>query len=258
MATHPKPERHWTADWAVTILIFLFGTTTVLQAFVVPSGSMEGTLLVGDHLFVDKLSYAPAGSFAKNLLPYQEVRRGDIIVFRYPLDIQQNYVKRVAGIPGDRIRIVDKVLHINGKPMREPYKVVLKSAASNYLTNFPQSAPDLLIYDRGKEMLRDHVVNGELIVPPGQYFALGDNRDNSADSRFWGFVPRENIIGKPAMVWWSYDAGTERLADRNIAPTERLADRNIDPEHLKDIALNFFSKTRWRRTLLLMPGHRLE
>src|SRR5688572_31619707 len=106
MATHPKPERHWIADWAVTILIFLFGTTTVLQAFVVPSGSMEGTLLVGDHLFVDKLSYAPAGCIAKYLLPYQEVRRGDIIVLRYPLDIQQNYVKRVVGIPGDRIRIV--------------------------------------------------------------------------------------------------------------------------------------------------------
>jgi signal peptidase I len=140
MATPPKPERHWIADWAVTILIFLFGTTTVLQAFVVPSGSMEGTLLVGDHLFVDKLSYAPAGSFAKYLLPYQEVRRGDIIVFRYPLDIQQNYVKRVAGIPGDRIRIVDKVLHVNGKPMREPYKVVLDGVGFKLPEQLPAAA----------------------------------------------------------------------------------------------------------------------
>lgn len=248
MATHRKPEqRHWIADWAVTILIFLFGTTTVLQAFVVPTGSMEGTLLVGDHLFVDKLAYAPAGPISKYLLPYHEVRRGDIIVFRYPLDLQQNYVKRVAGVPGDRIRIVDKVLHVNGKPVSEPYKVVLNGAVSTYLSNFPHPQPDLMIYDRGMEMLRNNIVDGELVVPPGQYFALGDNRDNSADSRFWGFVPRENIIGKPAMVWWSYDA-----------PTQRLADRNIDPAHLKDIALNFFSKTRWRRTFLLVRGHRLE
>ena len=248
MATLRKPEqRHWIADWAVTILLFLFGTTTVLQAFVVPSGSMEGTLLVGDHLFVDKLAYAPGGPVSKYLLPYQEVRRGDIIVFRYPLDIQQNYVKRVAGVPGDRIRIVDKVLHVNGRPLNEPYKVVMRGAGSGYLSNFPQPQPDLPIYERGMQMLRDDVTNGELVVPPGQYFALGDNRDNSADSRFWGFVPRENIIGKPAMVWWSYDADTQRLSNRNI-----------DPEHLKDLAINFFSKTRWRRTFLLLPGHRLE
>jgi signal peptidase I len=248
MATHPKPEqRHWIADWAVTILIFLFGTTTVLQAFVVPSGSMEGTLLVGDHLFVDKLAYAPAGPLSKYLLPYQEVRRGDIIVFRYPLDLQQNYVKRVAGVPGDRIKIVNKVLHVNAQPLNEPYKVVLDGAVSSYLSNFPAPQPDLTIYDRGMQMVREHVINGELIVPAGQYFALGDNRDNSEDSRFWGFVPRENIIGKPAMVWWSYDAAPERLANRNV-----------DPEHLKDLAFNFFSKTRWRRTFLLMPGHPLE
>ena len=109
----------------MTILIFLFGTTTVLQAFVVPTGSMEGTVLVGDHLFVDRLAYSPPGPISTHLLPYQDVKRGDIIVFRYPLDIRQNYVKRVIGVPGDRIRIVNKVVHLNGNALNEPYKVLI-------------------------------------------------------------------------------------------------------------------------------------
>ena len=249
MATPPKTkpeERHWLADWALTILIFLFGTTTVLQAFVVPTGSMEGTVLVGDHLFVDRLSYAPPGSLGKHLLPYQEVKRGDIIVFRYPLDIRQNYVKRVIGIPGDRIRIVDKVVYLNGQALHEPYKLLITQQSSVYLNNFPR-IPDIVIERQGLEMLRDHVVNGELIVPEGHYFAMGDNRDNSADSRFWGLVPRANIIGKPAMIWWSYDA-----------PTEHLVDGNINFDHLADMAKHFFSKTRWDRTFLLVRGYPLQ
>lgn len=238
--------RHWIADWAVNILIFLFGTTTVLQAFVVPTGSMEGTMLVGDHLFVDRLAYAPSGTLGKYLLPYQNVQRGDIVVFRYPLDIRQNYVKRVIGVPGDRIRFTNKVLYLNGKRVDEPYKVLLSSRASSYLDNFPQS-PDILIDGRALEMVRNHVVDGELVVPAGNYFAMGDNRDNSADSRFWGLVPRENIIGKPALVWWSYDA-----------PTERLATNNINLDHMKDMALHFCTKTRWNRTFLLMRGYPLH
>lgn len=239
-------ERHWIAEWAVTLLIFLFGTTTALQAFVVPTGSMEGTVLIGDHLFVDRLSYAPKGDLGKYLLPYQEVKRGDIIVFKYPLDIRQNYVKRVIGVPGDHIRIQDKVVYLNGKALHEPYKKLKPYQQSAYLNNFP-AAPDILIETRGLEMLRDHVVARELIVPSGQYFAMGDNRDDSADSRFWGFVPRENILGKPTLVWWSYDA-----------PTEHLADGNINIDHLKDLALNFFTKTRWSRTFLLIRGYPLQ
>jgi signal peptidase I len=249
MATHPKTdseERHWIADWTLTILIFLFGTTTVLQAFVVPTGSMEGTMLVGDHLFVDRLSYSPAGSFSKHLLPYQEVKLGDIIVFKYPLDIRQNYVKRVIGVPGDRIRILNKVVHLNGHALDEPYKRLIPQQSSVYLNNFPR-VPDILIERRGIEMLRDHVISGELIVPEGYYFAMGDNRDNSADSRFWGLVPRANIIGKPAVIWWSYDA-----------PTEHLADGNINLDHLADLAKHFFSKTRWERTFLLVRGYPLQ
>jgi signal peptidase I len=149
-------------------------------------------------------------------------------------------------VPGDRIRLVDNILYLNGKPANEPYKVVIPGVQSAYAENFP-ARQDVTLYDRGVDMLRRHVINGELVVPPGQYFAMGDNRDNSEDSRFWGFVPRENIIGKPVVVWWSYDA-----------PTEHLKDNNINLEHLKDIALNFFTKTRWDRTFLLMKSYPLQ
>src|SRR5689334_5644929 len=108
-------RRGFIAEWTVTIILLLFGTTTLVQAFVIPSASMEDTLLIGDHVLVDKLVYAPAGAVSKHLLPYRDVRRGDVIVFRYPLDIKEDYVKRAIGLPGDRIRLVDKQLILNGK-----------------------------------------------------------------------------------------------------------------------------------------------
>jgi signal peptidase I len=206
---------------------------------------MEGTLLIGDHLFVDRLAYAPSGAIAKRLLPYREVKRGDIIVFRYPLDIRQMYVKRVIGVPGDRIHIENKVVYLNGRPLTEPYKILIPEQSSDYLNNFPRT-PDIRIDSRGLEMLQKHVINSELIVPEGYYFAMGDNRDNSADSRFWGLVPRTYIIGQPAMIWWSYDA-----------PTDQLSDGNIHFDHLADIALHFFTKTRWERTFQLLRSYPL-
>ena len=246
MATLPRIEpeveqqpevRNFISEWTVTVLMLLFGTSTLLQAFVVPTGSMENTVLIGDHMIVDKLAFAPAGAISKYLLPYTPVKRGDVIVFRYPLDLSQNYVKRVIGVPGDRIHIVDKQVFVNGKVKTEPYKVVFADQASAYLNNFPQVTPDVQIYPRGLDMLRDNVVKGELLVPAGFYFAMGDNRDNSADSRFWGLVPRENIVGKPVFIFWSYDA-----------PTEQLADGNINLDHMLDLAQHFFTKTRWERT----------
>ena len=236
----PEEQRHAVADWAMNILILLFGTTTLVQAFVVPTASMESTIMIGDHMFVDKLAYSPSSGIGKMLLPYQEVKRGDVIVFRYPLNISMNYVKRVIGIPGDHLKIVDKTVHINGKPLDEKYKQhVLKreSGSIPYLDNFPMD-PSLVpyrIYDRAREMLRDNIKDGELIVPPGSYFAMGDNRDNSEDSRFWGFVPRENIVGKPIFVWWSYNAPTSDWVSWDLS-------------HFIDVGINFFSKTRWDRT----------
>ena len=236
-----QSTRDFVAEWTVNILILLFGTTTLVQAFIVPTPSMESTVLVGDHLLVDKLSYAPPGSISRYLLPYTEPKRGDIIVFRYPMDIQQNYVKRVIGTPGDRIRVVDKTVYVNGRALTEPYAQHVSSGLEPYRDNFP-SAPSGPVYDRAREMLDHNVVNGEVVVPPQSYFAMGDNRDNSLDSRYWGFVPRENIIGKPLVIFWSYDAPTEDWVDYNA-------------NHFIDLAKNFFSKTRWDRELKLVRGY---
>lgn len=243
-----ETARHFIADWALQILLLLFGTTTLLQAFVVPTGSMEGTLNVGDHLFVDKLAYAPAGAFTGKLLPYSAVRRGDIIVFRYPLDIRENYVKRVIGVPGDRVRIAAKQVWVNGKLLREPYVQHVDPNTDAYRDNFPPS-PEWRTFPtaQSRDMVRDHVHAGELVVPPGMYFAMGDNRDNSSDSRYWGFVPRENITGKPIVIYWSYDA-----------PTERLIDPNPRADHLLDIAQHFFTKTRWERMFRPIRAYPLE
>jgi signal peptidase I len=236
--------RDFISEWAINIIILLFGTTTLVQAFIVPTPSMDTTVLVGDHLLVDKLAYAPAGAFSKHFLPYTEPKRGDIIVFRYPLNIQENYVKRLMGVPGDHIRVVDKVVYLNGKALQEPYVQHVSPAIEPYRDNFP-SAPWGPVYDRAKEMLDQNVVNGELVVPPDHYFAMGDNRDNSSDSRYWGFVPRENIIGKPLVIFWSYDAPTEDWVDYNT-------------NHFLDLAKNFFSKTRWDRTLMLVRGYPIQ
>ncbi len=234
------------AEWTVTILLLLFGTTTLVQAFVIPTGSMEDTLLIGDHLLVDKLAYAPAGPVSKYILPYSDVHRGDIIVFRYPVDIRQTFVKRVIGVPGDHIRLVNKAVYLNKSALNEPYKFHKTDYVDSYRDNFP-GQPNTFITERGQEMLEHHVVDGEVVVPPGSFFAMGDNRDSSLDSRYWGFVPRENIIGKPLIIYWSYDA-----------PTERLANPMIGVDHILDLAQNFFTKTRWRRTFNLIHGYPIQ
>jgi signal peptidase I len=232
--------RDFIHEWSLNILILLFGTTTLVQAFIVPTGSMESTVLIGDHLLVDKLSYAPPDPISKYLLPYTEPKRGDVIVFRYPMDIRQNFVKRVIGVPGDHIHIVDKVVYVNGHALTEPYTQHIDAHIEPYRDNFP-SQPYGPVVDRAQQMLAANVSNGELVVPAGNYFAMGDNRENSLDSRYWGFVPRENIIGKPLVIFWSYDAPTEEWAGDSGS-------------HYLDLAKNFFSKTRWNRTLKLVRG----
>ncbi len=236
-------QRGTIAEWTVTILLLLFGTTTLVQAFVIPTGSMEDTLLVGDHLLVDKLTYSPPGALSQYLLPYSEVSRGDIIVFRFPIDISQTFVKRVIGVPGDRLKIINKEVYLNGEPLDEPYKYHKMDYIDSYRDNFP-GVPNTRISDPAQVMLTSHVANGEVIVPENSFFAMGDNRDSSLDSRYWGFVPRENIIGKPLIIYWSYETTTARL----VSPT-------IGLDHLLDLAQNFFSKTRWKRTFRLIRGH---
>lgn len=243
---HAEAPRSAIAEWTVTVLLLLFGTTTLVQAFVIPTGSMEDTLLIGDHLLVDKLAYAPPGSVSKYLLPYTPVKRGDIIVFRYPVDIRQTFVKRVIGVPGDRIRMVNKQVFLNGQPIQEPYKYHKSSYTEDFRDNFP-SDPNVRVDDRALEMLDKNVAGNEIVVPPDSYFAMGDNRDSSLDSRYWGFVPRANIIGKPLIIYWSYATNTDRLVNSGI-----------DLEHLLDLARNFFSKTRWNRTFMLIRGYDIK
>jgi signal peptidase I len=241
-----EPPRGFIAEWTVTIILLLFGTTTLVQAFVIPTGSMEDTLLVGDHLLVDKLAFAPGGSITASLLPYSEVHRGDIIVFRYPIDIKQTFVKRVMGVPGDRIRLENKKVFLNGHLLNEPYVVHKLDYIDAYRDNFPAD-PETPLYDPAKKMLEDNVKNGEVIVPAGHFFAMGDNRDQSLDSRYWGFVPRENIIGKPLIIYWSYDATTEELSNPAVSIS-----------HLFDIATHLLTKTRWSREMRLIHSYPVQ
>ena len=256
-ANHPKTEqnapkkkehaRNSIAEWTVTILLLLFGTTTLVQAFVIPTGSMEDTLLIGDHLLVDKLAYAPAGPISRYLLPYEEPHHGDIIVFRYPADITQTFVKRVIGVPGDHIKMINRIVYRNGVRLNEPYvyhKLPYDPARDNF-PGEPYPYAEGLQAQLQRNMLEHDVVNGEVVVPPDSYFAMGDNRDNSLDSRYWGFVPRENIIGKPLLIFWSYDAPTADLVD-------------FTENHFIDLAKNFFVKTRWKRELKLVRGYPIK
>jgi signal peptidase I len=242
-----EQARNGIAEWTVTILLLLFGTTTLVQAFVIPTGSMEDTLLIGDHLLVDKLAYAPEGAISKYLLPYEQPKHGDIIVFRYPADISQTFVKRVIGVPGDHLKMVNRSLYRNGVQLNEPY-VYHKFPYDPYRDNFPGELSqfgDRLQDQLQRDMLEHHVLNGEVVVPPNSYVAMGDNRDNSLDSRYWGFVPRENIIGKPLLIYWSYEATTEDLAGSSVGSLVT---------HFIDLGQHFFTRTRWKRTLRIIRG----
>ena len=241
-------KRNTLAEWAVTVLLLLFGTTTLAQAFVIPTGSMQDTLLVGDHLLVDKVSYAPRGSISKYLLPYQEPKHGDIIVFRYPPDISQTLVKRLIGLPGDRLRITNGVLYRNGVRLNEPYvyhKYAYDPAWDNFPTPCCRPVKEELARELQQKMLDQNVRSSEVVVPAGMYFAMGDNRDNSSDSRYWGFVPRQNLVGKPFLIYWSYRASTEEL-------TGESAGSMIS--HFIDLGEHFFTRTRWERTFKIVRG----
>src|ERR1051326_4881710 len=240
-------KRGFVAEWTVTIILLLFATTSLVQEFVIPSASMEHTLLWGDHVLVDKLVYAPDNGPTRHLLPYREVRRGDIIVFRYPMNIKEDYVKRAIGIPGDHIKLVNKQLILNGHAVNEPYVKHIYQNSLPYRDNFPNAPPEIGVMAPALEMLEKNVVHGEVVVPPGYIFAMGDNRDDSADSRYWGFVPRENIEGTPLIIYWSFEA-----------PTADLTNGNIGFDHIFDVITHFFTKTRWNRTFKLIRGYPLQ
>jgi len=221
-----------------TAVLALFFVTFVAQAFEIPSESMEDTLLVGDRPFVEKVAFAPRTSWLGPLLPYDQIRRGDIIVFKHPAEPGRiHMVKRVIGVPGDRLRIVNRQLIINGHMLDEGYKVHKMGTVEEYRDNFP-SYPIGPVYPEWREEMPKHIKDGWLVIPPGHYFAMGDNRDNSLDSRYWGFVPRENILGRPWVLYWSLDL------NRTDYQTTGVVNRVVG---IVQTVLTLPMKTRWSR-----------
>ena len=225
-----------------TVVIAIFVITFIVQAFQIPSESMENTLLIGDYLLVNKLCYG-GGALSNHLMPYQKIVRGDIIVFHYPVDPQQHFVKRVIGVPGDHLRMVNKRVLINGKPLEEPYVHFVEPLNDMFRDNFPRR--DIAARRLEGEwwlQMQKLVVDDQLIIPEGHYFVMGDNRDDSLDSRYWGFVPQENIIGRPLVIYWSVQDW-----DRN--PSASVTGRLY---HLAYAITHIFQITRWNRTLRLV------
>jgi signal peptidase I len=227
------------ASIAAVLVTGLFIITFVLQAFVIPSSSMENTLLIGDHVFVDRMMLAPKSRWASWLLPYRHPKHDDIFVFVSPAEPGLYVVKRVVGVPGDRIKLQDGVVYRNGERLSPPF-VVRNGTYNGYRDNFPTGPPS--DYDGTTPAWRDalpsHIVNGELVVPPDSIFAMGDNRDVSLDSRYWGFVPYENVIGRPMFLYWSFQQPRDEYTRTSIA--ERL-------QFLGTIVIHFFDQTRWSR-----------
>lgn len=226
----------------VTVILALFGTSFVVQAFKIPSPSMENTLLVGDHLLVNKFVFGGTGAWYEKLLPYRPLERGDIIVFKYPFDDHQHFVKRVIGLPGDRLKLVDRDVYINGKKLVEPYVVHDLDMAYDPLTiRFPPLDHEVA-YSQMKEPwsreFKNYVRGDEIVIPPDRYFAMGDNRDHSSDSRYWGFVDRDAIMGRPFLIYWSVNASTSDYAQSTFF--QRLG-------AVFDTVLHLPARTRWNR-----------
>jgi signal peptidase I len=190
------------------IIVFaVFIVTFIVQPFRIPSGSMEPTLRVGDFLLVDKQSYGPSGVLDRLLLPPAWVKRGDLVVFHYPVNPGLHLVKRVVGMPGDRIRMRGGLVLVNGRVLEEPYAFYSPSRPNGFRDDFPS----LLEADPNVDLrwwirLRGSMKDGEVTVPANQYFVLGDNRNDSEDSRYWGFVPRSAIVGRPLLVYFTLPA----------------------------------------------------
>jgi signal peptidase I len=229
---------------AAVLVTGLFIITFVVQAFEIPSSSMENTLLIGDHVFVNRIQFAPKSSWVGPLLPYRDVHFRDIVVFLHP-DPQQAgmyVVKRIIGLPGDRIHLRNGVVYRNGEALDEPYIDHDADAFDPYRNDFPSVAPA----DDGNRSanwmvdLPSYIHGDDLVVPPGHYFAMGDHRGVSLDSRYWGFIPKENVIGRPMFIYWSFKTPADQV--RKTAWSDRIL-------FLGKVILHFFDETRWNRTL---------
>ena len=228
------------------LVMGLFALTFIFQNFVIPSSSMASTLQVGDHVMVERELLAPRTRWMP-LVPYREVKRGDVVVFYKPVPEADGdhipLVKRVIGVPGDRIHLRDGIVYLNGVAQNEPEAAKPSADASDpYMDDFPSVSPDgrSNVTASWALAVTEAMKNGDVVVPPGHYFMMGDNREHSLDSRFWGFVPRENILGRPLFVYWSFDLPENN--ELKPALSEQVGTMTHE-------MLHFFDGTRWRRTL---------
>jgi signal peptidase I len=217
-----------------TVVIALFVITFIIQAFQIPSESMENTLLIGDYLLVDKIGYSPSGNWPE-ILPYSAIKRGDIVVFKWPVHPEQHFVKRVIGIPGDRVHIANGRVFINGEEMKEDY--VVHKIAQQHREDFPSRQANSYVTASWYSELAKLTRNGDLLVPEENYFVLGDNRDQSLDSRYWGLVPRENIVGKPLLIYFSM----RQQSEMGAVPNDKIL-------RLAYVVWNLPASARWGRT----------
>jgi signal peptidase I len=217
--------REYFESIVIAVILALFVRTWVVQAFKIPTGSMENNLLIGDHLLVNKFVFGPTPlAIGRALLPVRPIRRGDIIVFKYPDQPDRDFIKRVIGLPGETVELRKKQVYINGQPIDEHTYV-------HFLTPPSADAQEVTAYD-----VRENF--GPVTVPPDHYFMMGDNRDNSEDSRYWGFMPRSYVKGKALIIYWSYESGREDYLDEGLAASLK---------QMGSVVIHFFTKTRWER-----------
>ena len=232
------------ASICTVLVVGLFILTFLAQNFVIPSGSMENTLLVGDHLVVDRITLAPPTKWMP-LVHYREPRRGDIVVFLKPGEPDLFLVKRLIAVPGDHIHLRNGIVIINGIAQAQPHaQPTTPDNYRDYLDDFPSvpMTPDLGATEAWTVAMPHYVQDGDLVVPPGKFFMMGDNRHNSLDSRYWGFVPRANIVGRPLFNYWSFKTPEDQYEQTGIG--NNLA-------WMAHVALHFFTETRWNRTFHL-------
>ncbi len=241
------------ASICTVLAVGLFIMTFVFQNFEIPSASMQKTLLIGDHVLVDRITLAPPSRLASLFMHYREVHRGDVIVFYKPNSETPDLflVKRAIAIPGDRIHLRNGVVYLNGVAQNEPQAAMPvddgnpQHSYQPYRDDFPSTPATTLEGATAlwANELPSHIQGDDLVVPPGKVFALGDNRTESLDGRFWGFVPRENIVGRPLFVYWSFKTPADQIDKQTLG--ERIA-------FMGHTALHFFDQTRWDRTFHLV------
>jgi signal peptidase I len=220
--------REYFESIVIAVILALFIRTFVVQAFKIPTGSMENNLLIGDHLLVNKFVFGPSETrLERALLPMGTIERGNVIVFKYPEEPDRDFIKRVIGLPGETVELKAKKIYINGAPLDEPYVHFLEPPST-----------DTEIHEVTSIDVRERY--GPVTVPPNQYFVMGDNRDNSQDSRYWGFLPRDYVKGKALLIYWSYEAEREDYETEGAVATIRS---------LGSVFAHFFTRTRWDRML---------